>query len=126
MPELEPYVAGVVRGKKWEPPAQEVQAQRDADEQIAIDMGDEYEQALTDATQEEIIDLAGTFSVLVCVGPRYRRIASNPRKPPVGELATSAKFSRCFIQLSSFSLLHLNGFQRLADLFNLVFILLAF
>lgn len=67
MPELEPYVAGVVRGKKWEPPAQEVQAQRDADEQIAIDMGDEYEQALTDATQEEIIDLAGTFSVLVCV-----------------------------------------------------------
>lgn len=30
----------------------------DAEEQIAIDMGDEYEQALTDASQEEIIDLA--------------------------------------------------------------------
>jgi tropomodulin len=32
--------------------------QRIAEEGIAIDMGDEYEQALTDATQEEIIDLA--------------------------------------------------------------------
>lgn len=61
MPELEPYVAGVVRGKKWEPPAQSA-AQRDADEKIAIDMGDEYEQALSDATQEEIIDLAGTYT----------------------------------------------------------------
>lgn len=29
-----------------------------AEEQIAIDLGDEYEQALSDATQEEIIDLA--------------------------------------------------------------------
>lgn len=29
-----------------------------AEEQIAIDLGDEYEQALTDASQEEIIDLA--------------------------------------------------------------------
>lgn len=31
---------------------------QEAAEQIAIDMGDEYEQALNDATQEEIIDLA--------------------------------------------------------------------
>lgn len=29
-----------------------------AEDQIAIDMGEEYEQALSDATQEEIIDLA--------------------------------------------------------------------
>lgn len=29
-----------------------------AEEQIAIDLGDEYETALSDATQEEIIDLA--------------------------------------------------------------------
>lgn len=32
-----------------------------ADEQIAIDLGDEYEQALSSATQDEIIDLAGEF-----------------------------------------------------------------
>lgn len=57
IPDLEPYVAGVVRGKKWIPPPQEARMQA-AEEQIAIDLGDEYEQALTDATQEEIIDLA--------------------------------------------------------------------
>jgi tropomodulin len=34
------------------------ESQRLAEEGITIDMGDEYEQALTDATQEEIIDLA--------------------------------------------------------------------
>lgn len=33
--------------------------EQEASEQITIDLGDEYEQALTDATQEEIIDLAG-------------------------------------------------------------------
>ncbi|XP_019555905.3 tropomodulin-1 isoform X9 [Aedes albopictus] len=56
-PELEPFVPGMVRGKKWIPPPVERKLQ-EAAEQIAIDMGDEYEQALNDATQEEIIDLA--------------------------------------------------------------------
>ncbi|XP_026737011.1 tropomodulin-1 isoform X2 [Trichoplusia ni] len=56
-PEVKPYVAGVVRGKKWIPPPQP-EKMRDADEQISIDLGDEYEQALTTASQEEIIDLA--------------------------------------------------------------------
>lgn len=32
---------------------------KEAEEQITIDLGDEYEHALNDATQEEIIDLAG-------------------------------------------------------------------
>lgn len=36
---------------------------QEAEEQIAIDLGDEYEQALTDATQEEIIDLAGIYLI---------------------------------------------------------------
>lgn len=35
----------------------------DAAEQIAIDMGDEYEKALCDASQEEIIDLAGMLKI---------------------------------------------------------------
>lgn len=34
---------------------------QEAEEQIAIDLGDEYEHALSDATQEEIIDLAGAY-----------------------------------------------------------------
>ncbi|KAG8241658.1 Tropomodulin-1 [Homalodisca vitripennis] len=57
-PEAKPYVPGTIRGKKWIPPAETLQAQREVDEQIAIDLGDEYEMALTNATQEEIIDLA--------------------------------------------------------------------
>ncbi|XP_055687106.1 tropomodulin isoform X3 [Lutzomyia longipalpis] len=57
IPELEPYVKGTVRGKKWIPPPPE-EKMKEAEEQIAIDMGDEYEHALNDATQEEIIDLA--------------------------------------------------------------------
>ncbi|XP_013138749.1 PREDICTED: tropomodulin-1 [Papilio polytes] len=56
-PEVKPYVAGVIRGKKWIPPPPPEKV-RDAEEQITIDLGDEYEQALTTATQEEIIDLA--------------------------------------------------------------------
>uniref|UniRef100_A0A1B6CYQ6 Tropomodulin n=2 Tax=Clastoptera arizonana TaxID=38151 RepID=A0A1B6CYQ6_9HEMI len=56
-PELKPYVAGTIRGKKWIPPPDSISHQ-EADEQISIDLGDEYEHALTNATQEEIIDLA--------------------------------------------------------------------
>lgn len=53
---------GLVRGKKWSPPPPDAK-QLDADEKIAIDLGDEYEQALTDASQEEIIDLAGKIKI---------------------------------------------------------------
>lgn len=48
---------GTVRGKKWVPPPRDAR-EIEAEEQIAIDMGEEYEHALNDATQEEIIDLA--------------------------------------------------------------------
>ncbi|XP_019760778.1 tropomodulin-1 isoform X4 [Dendroctonus ponderosae] len=57
IPEIQPYVAGVVRGKKWTPPPPP-QKDIDAQEKIQIDLGDEYEHALTNASQEEIIDLA--------------------------------------------------------------------
>ncbi|XP_076621410.1 tropomodulin isoform X4 [Colletes latitarsis] len=57
-PELKPFVPGVIRGKKWIPPPQESVKEKEAEEQIAIDLGEEYEQALSNATQEEIIDLA--------------------------------------------------------------------
>lgn len=56
-PEFEPFVQGKVRGKKWVPPPRDAR-DIEAEEQIAIDLGEEYEHALNDATQEEIIDLA--------------------------------------------------------------------
>ncbi|XP_076287487.1 tropomodulin isoform X4 [Lasioglossum baleicum] len=58
IPELKPFVPGVIRGKKWIPPPQETVKEKEVDEQIAIDLGEEYEQALSNASQEEIIDLA--------------------------------------------------------------------
>ncbi|XP_044581722.1 tropomodulin isoform X2 [Cotesia glomerata] len=58
IPELKPYVPGIVRGKKWVPPPKENLKEKEADEQISIDLGEEYEQALSSATQDEIIDLA--------------------------------------------------------------------
>lgn len=49
---------------QWVPPPQETAKEKEADEQIAIDLGEEYEQALSNATQEEIIDLAGEYNFL--------------------------------------------------------------
>jgi tropomodulin len=55
IPELKPYVPGTVRGKKWIAPEKPLTKQ---EEEIAVDMGDEYESALTTATEEELVDLA--------------------------------------------------------------------
>lgn len=52
-----PYVAGVVRGKKWIPPEVPVIASRE-DEGVSFNLEDEYEQALGTATEEELVDLA--------------------------------------------------------------------
>jgi len=57
-PELKPYIAGTVRGKKWIPPERPMTKQ---EEEISVDMGGEYESALNAASEEEIIDLAGNI-----------------------------------------------------------------
>lgn len=44
---------------QWVPPVRENLKEKEADEEIALDLGDEYEQALTNASEDEIIDLAG-------------------------------------------------------------------
>jgi tropomodulin len=56
-PEIEPFIPGTVRGKKWIPPPPP-ECELKANEEIALDLGDEYESALENASQEEIIDLA--------------------------------------------------------------------
>jgi tropomodulin len=54
-PELQPYIAGTIRGKKYIAPEKPMTKQ---EEEIAIDLGDEYENALTNASEEELVDLA--------------------------------------------------------------------
>lgn len=55
VPELVPYLPGTVRGKKWNPPQKPMTKQ---EEEIRIDLGDEYEAALSTASEDEIVDLA--------------------------------------------------------------------
>ena len=59
------------------PPSAE---QVNLEEKISIDLGDEYEQALADATQEEIIDLAG-------------KVKQNQKKKKPREIFNSNSFS---------------------------------
>lgn len=65
-PELVPYVAGVIRGKKWvAPPPPE--PENDDDEAVAttneveIDLDDEIQAVLDTATEDEIVDLAAVL-----------------------------------------------------------------
>lgn len=56
----------IINYYQWIPPPPPEKV-REAEEQITIDLGDEYEQALGTATQEEIIDLAGkNLAILSC------------------------------------------------------------
>nr|CAG4642631.1 EOG090X093U [Evadne anonyx] len=56
-PESVPFVAGVVRGKKWIAPEMPVIASRH-DDGVSFALEEEYEQALGTATEEELVDLA--------------------------------------------------------------------
>jgi len=56
-----PHVPGVVRGKKWIPPQQETLA--DQEFELDVDLGDEIEVALGDASTQDMIDLAGIMGL---------------------------------------------------------------
>ena len=66
IPEAVPYVPGTIRGKKWIPPPKpEAATKNDDDEKIEldIDLGEECEIALSSASTEEIVDLAGILGL---------------------------------------------------------------
>lgn len=56
-----PHVPGTVRGKKWVPPQQETLA--DQEFELDIDLGDEIEMALGDASTQDMMDLAGIMGL---------------------------------------------------------------
>nr|XP_053643193.1 tropomodulin-1-like isoform X8 [Cherax quadricarinatus] len=59
-PELVPYVAGTIRGKKWvPPPPPEPQEDEDAvAQEVEVDLDEEFASVLNTATEDEIVDLA--------------------------------------------------------------------
>ncbi|XP_063843297.1 tropomodulin-1-like isoform X2 [Scylla paramamosain] len=59
-PDLVPYVAGTVRGKKWvPPPPPEPQDDEDAiAQEVEVDLDEEFSSVLNTATEDEIVDLA--------------------------------------------------------------------
>ncbi|XP_050719896.1 tropomodulin-like isoform X3 [Eriocheir sinensis] len=59
-PDLVPYVAGTVRGKKWvPPPPPEPQEDDDAvAQEVEVDLDEEFASVLNTATEDEIVDLA--------------------------------------------------------------------
>jgi len=66
IPDAVPYVAGTVRGKKWVPPSKPEPAANRADEEkiaLDVDLGEEYEVALNEASTAEIVDLAGILGL---------------------------------------------------------------
>jgi len=56
-----PHVPGTVRGTKWIPPQQETLA--DHEFELDIELGDEIEMALGDASTQDMIDLAGIMGL---------------------------------------------------------------
>jgi tropomodulin len=64
VPDMVPFVQGTLRGKKYSAPEKPRTKQ---EEEIALDMGDEYETALGKASEEELVDLAGTYAIKVQV-----------------------------------------------------------
>ncbi|XP_066986425.1 tropomodulin-1 isoform X6 [Macrobrachium rosenbergii] len=64
-PELVPYVAGVVRGKKWVPPPPPEPEEDDEavakPQEVEIDLDEEIQAVLDTATEDEIVDLAAVL-----------------------------------------------------------------
>jgi len=62
-PDYVPHVPGTIRGKKWEAPTR-VDEDEDIDDfELDIDLGDEIEMALNEASTQDMIDLAGIMGL---------------------------------------------------------------
>jgi len=62
IPDIVPHVPGTMRGKKYNPPAKPKRDPNDTIE-IALDLGEDVELALSSASADEIVDLAGIMGL---------------------------------------------------------------
>lgn len=62
-PEAVPFVPGTVRGKKWQPPPKPEQPKLEEEIELDIDLGEETELALSAASTDQIVDLAGILGL---------------------------------------------------------------
>lgn len=62
-PEEQPYQPGVKRGKVWVPKEEKIKTQEEKDLEYELDLGDEYESALSGATEAELVDLAAILGL---------------------------------------------------------------
>ena len=67
VPDVVPHVPGTMRGRKWNPPSKPKPVYDD-DIEISLDLGDEVEVALSSASTEEIVDLAGNQCASARIG----------------------------------------------------------
>jgi len=85
IPEAVPHVPGTIRGKKWSEP---VRPRPRVNEEIEldIDMGEDVELALSSATTDEIIDLAGIMGLhsLMNQDQYHASRPTNDEKPVLG------------------------------------------
>lgn len=100
---------------QWVPPPQENAKEKEADEQIAIDLGEEYEQALSAATQEEIIDLAGNTSVALTERLVVVFASETRKEKKIHIYIYMYKRSECETQLFSLSVLAILGFHSMMN-----------
>eukprot|EP00094_Tigriopus_californicus_P010679 TCALIF_10298-PA protein Name:"Similar to TMOD1 Tropomodulin-1 (Homo sapiens)" AED:0.15 eAED:0.15 QI:0/0/0/0.66/0.5/0.66/3/0/357 len=63
IPDVVPFVPGTVRGKKWQAPPKPESTKLEEKIELDLDMGEEYEMALSSASTDEIVDLAGILGL---------------------------------------------------------------
>lgn len=63
IPDIVPHVPGTIRGKKWSAPVKPRQPRLEDEIELGIDLGEDVELALSSATTDEIVDLAGIMGL---------------------------------------------------------------
>lgn len=84
IPDIVPHVPGTTRGKKWAAPAKPRQPRLLEEEiELDIDLGEDVELALSSATTDEIVDLAGIMGLHSMMNQDQYHASQATEKTPV-------------------------------------------